>query len=156
MSKEQVKLLDDLVLSENDFTDEAKLRFPFCTDILNAFNEYRRRILHDSSLSPISRHALFHTLNICYTKCRQVLNYMAEHSELPSGSLPAIGPVIVCGLPRTGTALLYNLLACDPRCRAPLFTEMYIHSIPPIAQWNSVEQEQRAAIAKVALSAKTK
>ena len=155
MSNEQVKLLDNLVLNENDFTEEAKRRFTFCTDILNAFNEYRRRILHDNSLSPISRHALFHTLNIFYTKCQQVLNYMAEHSELLSGSLPTMGPVIVCGLPRTGTTLLYNLLACDTRCRAPLFTEMYIHSVPPIAHWSSVEQEQRAAVAKVALSAKT-
>jgi hypothetical protein len=28
-------------------------------------------------------------------------------------SLPVNGPRIICGLPRTGTTLIYNLLDCD-------------------------------------------
>ena len=148
MAEKQVELLDDLLLHEDDLTEEAKRRFPYHTDVLNAFQDYRRRILHDDSLPPVSRHTFFRTLKTVYTNCKQVLNYMAEHSELLSRSLPTTGPVVICGLPRTGTTLLYNLLACDTRCRAPRFTEMHIQPVPPITRSNLVEQERRAALAK--------
>jgi hypothetical protein len=141
-------ILDDLILNENDLTEEAKRRFPYHTDILNAYEGYRRIILRNKNLSPMNRHLLFSDLSRFYTTCKQVLNYMAENNELLSRNLPTFGPVVICSLPRTGTTLLYNLLGCDSRCRAPSFIEMLIESAPPIAQSNSVEQERRAAIAR--------
>jgi len=47
--------------------------------------------------------------------------------------------LLICGLPPT---LLYNLLACDSNCRAPLYTDMCIQIVPPIARSNSIEQTQ--------------
>ena len=33
-------------------------------------------------------------------------------------------PIIISGLPRTGSTMLYNLLSCDPKARAPRFFEI--------------------------------
>jgi hypothetical protein len=142
-TKEELSLLDDLIFNENDLTEEAKRRFIYHTDILNAFEAYRQRILHDETLPPMARHKLLSALGSYYTNSKQVLNYMAANNELLSRSLPIVGPVVICGLPRTGTTLLYNLLACDPHSRAPLFTDMGVDPAPPIARSNSVEQERR-------------
>jgi hypothetical protein len=42
----------------------------------------------------------------------------------------------VLGLPRTGSTLLYNLLACDPQTRAPMFWEMihFVNPVPPASK----------------------
>jgi hypothetical protein len=52
---------------------------------------------------------------------------------------------VLCGAARTGTTLLYNLLACDPASRAPLSLDM-THPIPPIARSDTAAQAQRDAI----------
>lgn len=41
-----------------------------------------------------------------------------------SGRSPVGSPVVITGLPRTGTTFLFNLLAEDPRLRAPLGWEL--------------------------------
>ncbi|CAF0903646.1 unnamed protein product [Adineta steineri] len=53
--------------------------------------------------------------------------------------------IVICGLPRTGTTLLYNLMACDPACRAPLVSDMTISPIPPISRSNVDEHKRRMA-----------
>ncbi|CAF1220927.1 unnamed protein product, partial [Rotaria sordida] len=78
--------------------------------------------------------------------CKHVLNYAIEHNKFVDQNLPIIGPLLVCGLVRTGTTLLYNLLACDPQSRAPLYTDMYIDVVPPIARSNSIGQNRRMDI----------
>lgn len=45
---------------------------------------------------------------------------------------PVVRPVFIIGLPRTGTTLLYNLLACDPSARPLLFWESMSPSPPPL------------------------
>jgi hypothetical protein len=75
---------------------------------------------------------------------------MAANSELLQQNLPHVGPLIVGGLPRTGSTLLYNLLACDPNCCAPLFTDMHTDPAPPIMHSDTVEQKRRATKAKLA------
>jgi hypothetical protein len=144
-TKKEFTLLDDLILNENDLTEEAKTRFTYHTDILNAFEKYRYRILRSGNLTPVARHKLFSMFDSCYTKSKQVLNYMAENHELLSRNLPNVGPVVICGFPRTGTTLLYNLLECDSQCRAPLLTDMAVDPAPPIARSNAIEQERRAS-----------
>ena len=61
-----------------------------------------------------------------------------------SESLPDIGRLVICGLPRTGSTLLYNLLACDPNCRSPLYTDMNVDPVPPVPRSNLEEHERRA------------
>ncbi|CAF5075325.1 unnamed protein product, partial [Rotaria sp. Silwood1] len=58
---------------------------------------------------------------------------MASHPELKSRGKLMPPLLVLCGLHRTGTTLLYNLMACDPACRAPLYVEM-IQPVPPLAR----------------------
>ena len=141
---ELLPLLDDIILQEDDLTEEAKNRFSYHREIFRSFETYRSNILRNEHLTPAGRHLLFSRLNKQHTECKKVLNYMTENSEL-CRSLPNIGPLIICGLPRTGSTLLYNLLNCDPNCRAPLYTEMVVESVPPISRSNLVEQQRRSA-----------
>jgi hypothetical protein len=146
IAMEQLSLLDDITLHEDDLTQEAKSRFNYHTDILNSFETYRHMVLGDKHFSRAGRHLLLSYIGKLHSECKRVLNYMAENSELLSRNLPVFGPVVICGLPRTGTTLLYNLLACDPNSRALLCTEMLVESVPPISRSDVVEQERRAAI----------
>ncbi|CAF0789379.1 unnamed protein product [Rotaria sordida] len=56
-------------------------------------------------------------------------------------------PLVLCGLPRTGSTLLYNLMACDPACRAPLYVEM-ARPVPPLARSDTTGQMQRNTAAQ--------
>jgi hypothetical protein len=135
-------LLNDIILHENDLTEQAKRQFGYHTDIFRAFELYRRSILENNRLTCVGRHLAFSTLEELHTTYKQVLNYVATNNV--SQNLPDIGPLVICGLPRTGTTLLYNLLACDPNCRAPLYTEINVQSVPPISRSNLIEHERRA------------
>ncbi|OQR85455.1 hypothetical protein ACHHYP_11800 [Achlya hypogyna] len=50
------------------------------------------------------------------------MEYIVAHPELTQVEIPA--PIIITGLPRTGSTLLHNLLACDPAARAPYHYEL--------------------------------
>lgn len=52
-----------------------------------------------------------------------------RHPEILEGRIER--PLIVAGLPRTGTSWLFELLALDPVCRAPLEWEAAAPSPPP-------------------------
>ncbi|CAF1391486.1 unnamed protein product [Adineta steineri] len=140
---EHPPLLDDIILHENDLTEEAKSCFGYHSKILHAFELYRRSILCNEHMTCLGRHRALTEIGKLHTNCKEVLNYMAEHSEILSGNLPPFGPLIICGLPRTGSTLLQNLLACDPDCRSPLITDMCVDIVPPISRSNSVEHEKR-------------
>jgi len=58
----------------------------------------------------------------------QIEDYWKRHPELADQKVD--GPVFVCGLARTGTTLLHELLAQDPRNRVPMLWEM-MFSVPP-------------------------
>ncbi len=53
------------------------------------------------------------------------------HPEVAEQEITA--PVTILGLPRTGSTLLFELLATDPRLRAPLSWEVMLPSPPPVA-----------------------
>lgn len=145
-------LLEDVILHEDDLTENAKSRFGYHRDILYAFELHRRLVLGSTEITPVGRHLLLSLIDKLHTESKQVLNYCATNGESVRRDFPNLGPLIICGLPRTGSTLLYNLLACDPDCRAPLFTDMCVQSVPPITRSNSVEHERRSTIA--GLSAK--
>jgi hypothetical protein len=52
------------------------------------------------------------------------LRWVADETAHPEIlEVPVDSPVIIVGFPRTGTTILYDLLACDPNVRAPLYWE---------------------------------
>jgi len=60
----------------------------------------------------------------------KVADYLRQNPELLDRKIEK--PVFVMGVPRTGTTLLSNLLACDPARRSPLEWEIN-DPIPPVA-----------------------
>lgn len=60
-----------------------------------------------------------------------VMDYVVKSPEIAKIEIKQ--PIIVLGLPRTGSTLLYNLIACDPKSRSPQFWEMYqaMDPVPP-------------------------
>ncbi|CAF2963826.1 unnamed protein product [Rotaria sp. Silwood2] len=114
---------NDTVLHEDDLIEKAKNQFGYHSDILRTFESYRQSVLRNEYITPVGRNFFLSELHALHTNCKRVLNYAAEHNEVFSQNLPTVGPLVVCGLARTGTTLLYNLLACDPNCRAPLYTD---------------------------------
>src|SRR5579871_5076991 len=112
-------LLNNIILHENDLTGKARNYFSYHKEILHIFKLNRHNIVNNEQLTPVGRHLLLTKLNELYTNFKHVLNYMAINSDLLVQSLPINSPLIICGFPRTGTTLLYNLLACDPDCRTP-------------------------------------
>lgn len=136
-------LADNITLHEEDLTEEAKREFGYHTKILDVFEQNRRIVLENDQISSLGRHLALKRLEQAHRTFKQVLNYAAANHELLSSSLPSFGPLIICGLPRTGSTLLYNLLACDPNCRAPLFVDMFIECAPPIPRSDVIGHERR-------------
>ena len=155
VTSEHPLLLDDTILHENDLTEQAKSCFSYHGEILRGFESYRQSILRNEYLTHASRHAVLSGLVEIHTKCKRVLNYVAEHSEILDCNLPPLGPLFIIGLPRTGTTLLHNLLACDPDCRTPLFTDMCLQIVPPISRLDLVEQKKRMAASQLSMQRDT-
>ena len=59
-----------------------------------------------------------------------IVAHRAAHPEL--GSVPIVRPLVIVGQPRTGTTILYDLLAQDPANRAPLSWEVDLPCPPPV------------------------
>lgn len=60
------------------------------------------------------------------------LNYINDRKKYPAISQEKIvKPVFIVGMPRTGTTILHDILAQDPRSRAPLTWEVTFPSPPP-------------------------
>ena len=59
----------------------------------------------------------------------QILEWRRSHPEVADGAITR--PIIIVGQPRTGTTILYDLLAQDPSNRAPLTWEVDRPCPPP-------------------------
>lgn len=64
----------------------------------------------------------------CLTIRLQLTDYRKRHPEICDEVIDR--PVFITGLPRTGTSITHELLAADPRHRAPLHWEIR-HPFPP-------------------------
>jgi hypothetical protein len=72
--------------------------------------------LNDTGLQVLRKAAVRRLRNL-----RSLQAYVDAHPEV--AARPLVAPVVVTGLPRTGTTLLHNLLALDPAHRALRFWE---------------------------------
>lgn len=59
-----------------------------------------------------------------------IVAHRLAHPEL--GERPIVRPLVIVGQPRTGTTILYDLLAQDPANRAPLSWEVDLPCPPPV------------------------
>ena len=58
----------------------------------------------------------------------QILDWRRRHPDVTEGAVTR--PIVIVGQPRTGTTILYDLLAQDPANRAPLTWEVD-RPVPP-------------------------
>ena len=59
----------------------------------------------------------------------RIVGWRTGHPDVGRGTVD--GPLVICGQPRTGTTILYDLLAQDPAHRAPLSWEVDFPVPPP-------------------------
>lgn len=141
-NENKLVLCSTAALSDDDLSEEAKKQFKIHTDILRTFQMYADHVLANDQLSPIGRHLICTTLEQNYKTAKSVLNYVASHPEVKMQKNALPHPLFICGLPRTGSTLLFNLLACDPACRAPLYAEIE-EPVPPIPRADTAAQMER-------------
>lgn len=122
------RLLDpsEPVSIAEQWADGAKLDEPLPPAyyaLVNAFNEER-----DISFLgyQVMKYMLAH-----YIRNRiQIKNFLAANEHIAAERIEK--PLFVVGFPRTGTTLLFNLLAQYPGARVPLYWELQ-HPVPPPA-----------------------
>ena len=85
-------------------------------------------LLADAELNEIGGHVAQATLVSSLRARLQILDWHARHPEV--AETPVAAPIVVLGQPRTGTTILFDLLAQDPALRAPLTWEV-AEPIPP-------------------------
>jgi hypothetical protein len=83
------------------------------------------RVLNNTGRRVLRSAALRHLRNLRYLQ-----DHVDAHPDVAHRTLGT--PVVVTGLPRTGTTLLHNLLALDPAARVLRFWEA-LHPVPPAA-----------------------
>ena len=83
----------------------------------------------DAGLSFLGRLIVRQTIVRLLSNRLKVQRDFTNHPEILKQTVPR--PLFVLGLPRTGTTLLFNLLAQDPHARVPLWWELFHPSPPP-------------------------
>lgn len=108
-----------------------------------SFREGLDILLSDANQTGLSEggHARMHSSVVDLIAGRlKTTDYLAQRPELLER--PVERPVFVFGIPRTGTTLLSNLLACDPARRSPLTWEID-DPVPP-ATTSTLKSDPRA------------
>lgn len=127
-------LLDEAAARAGPWAGEV----PFAATLeLLVGSSLRTGTLNATGLQVLRKAALRHLLNLRFLQA-----HVEAHPEVAGESLGT--PVVVTGLPRTGTSLLHNLLALDPAHRVLRFWEA-LHPLPPAAGGPSAEALQAQA-----------
>ena len=131
------------LLAADALIEEAMARTGLDRFDSNSFREGLDILLADANAGDLSDggHARMHSSVVDLLAGRlKTTDYLAKHPELLER--PIERPVFVFGIPRTGTTLLSNLLACDPARRSPLTWEID-DPVPP-ASTATLKSDPRA------------
>ncbi|CAM5341363.1 sulfotransferase family protein [Thauera mechernichensis] len=82
-----------------------------------------------ADLHPFGRYYVSELLVGLLSNHLKLLTYQAAHPEVINA--PVSRPLIILGLPRSGTSFLFNLLACDPEHRYLSNWETTVSQMPP-------------------------
>jgi hypothetical protein len=97
------------------------------------FREGLRRLVaslnEDAQLNVLGRISARTTLLTSLRNRLQLRDHRKQHPQVADQEVR--GPLFILGLPRTGTTVLFNLLALDPANRAPLAWEVEMPCPPP-------------------------
>lgn len=101
----------------------------------------------DAPLSPLGRRFLYRHVLETAVKRLTIVDVMRQVGNVEAQTVRH--PLIVVGLPRTGTTLLYNLLCCDPRRRPLNVWEGYLPYDP---RWIG-RPDRRKTVTRLAVTA---
>jgi len=107
----------------DDLGDEA--------DYLEGLRALLRSVEDDASLHFIGRLSAQTQVINCLTGRLELIEHRKRHPEIARERVER--PLFVLGLPRTGTTILYNLIAQDPAHRYPQHWELSLPCPPPEA-----------------------
>ena len=116
-----------------------------------SFREPMRHMLHayetEADLNEAGRLAMRErTLELLVNRLR-VEDWLARHPEILRE--PIAAPIVIAGLPRTGTTMLHRLLSCDPALYAARFYELRNPAPFPDSDWRSDDPRIADAVAHV-------
>ena len=94
-------------------------------------------LLAEADLSPVGVAVVFEQLVGNLVNRLRLEALIAEHPEIES--IPIERPIIICGLPRSGTTHLHNLIAADPAIRGLPYWE----SLEPVAPADEIDEQGR-------------
>jgi hypothetical protein len=129
----------------DQLVDEAATRagpFPGAVPFLDNLERLVRSCEQSAALNPTGRDVLRRVAVRHLRNLRQLQDFVAARPEVAARPLAA--PVVVTGLPRTGTTLLHNLLALDPGHRVLRLWEA-LHPVPADGGGPSVAERQAQA-----------
>lgn len=115
----------------------------------DGFQDGLRRTLaafQDIPLTTTAREAAIGKLVADLASRLRIEQWYKDHPEVEAEEIE--GPVLVCGLPRTGTTATVGMLATDPRYRFPRVWEMMNPVPPPVA--GEEDRDPRAVAARKA------
>jgi len=104
----------------NEFGDES---------FMNALPVLFDAITHEAKLNWLGR-VMFRQSLLGFLQNRlSIYRHRAAHPEVVD--VPIVRPIFIVGFPRTGTTILFNLLAQDPANRVPMSWEVQFPDPPP-------------------------
>ena len=130
MSKEfdSATPLDQCLGTKAELNQNKNLMISFCEGVDN-----------NPFLSPIGRFLLKKlSLNILKNR-KRVLRYYHSNKEYIEAEGKFKAPVIITGVPRSGTTLLHRLMSEDPNTRSPYTFEMEVPIPPMVLEVNPME-----------------
>jgi hypothetical protein len=124
-------------LDEASILAEARERAGLSEFGDDSFREPLRRMLHaldtEAHLNEAGRAAQRErTVGLLVNRLR-IEDWLARHPEILDERIGA--PIVIAGLPRTGTTLLHRLLSCDPGLYAGLWYELRNPAPFPGSDW---------------------
>jgi hypothetical protein len=96
----------------------------------------------EAALSDAGRAVAFEQLTQHLVNRLRLHDLITRHPEILT--VPIERPIIICGLPRTGTTHLHNMMAADPEIRYLPYWES-LEPVPPPAEQDSQGRRQRCA-----------
>ena len=98
-------------------------------------------LVHEARLSELGIEIAADDVRAYLANRLAVTAWGRDHPEVADGTVER--PIVIVGQPRTGTTILYDLLAQDPALRAPLTWEVD-HPVPP-PETSTYEDDPRIA-----------
>src|SRR5262245_15180509 len=143
-----------LELREEPLLDAARTRTGLTDFGPDDFRERLRVLLRafdeEAGLSPAGRFMQWQLLVQLLRNRLLIQDLLARHPEIHD--VPVARPIVICGLPRTGTTHLHNLIAADPALRSLPSWEALEPVLPDAERPAAAEADPRLARTERALA----